>query len=73
MTSAPAHDWKDKDGNPLGCREKIKVLDGNMREITQLCRDALDDALLMGCSQAAFKETLHAMIREIEPTVKERS
>lgn len=73
MASASAHDWKDKDGMPLGCREKIKVLDGNMREIAQLCRDALDDALLMGCSETAFKEAVHTMIREIKPTVRERS
>lgn len=73
MASAPAYDWKDKSGNPLTCREKIKVLDGNMREIAQQCRDALDDALLMGCSEQAFKEALYSLFRELEPTVKERS
>lgn len=66
------YDWKDSRGVSLTCREKVKVLDGNMREIAQQCRDALDDALLMGCSEAAFREALHTLVREIEPTVKER-
>lgn len=72
MTAAPHVFWNDKAGNPLACREKHKVLDGNLREITAQCRDALDDAVLMGCSAEAFRAALRHMVEHLEPTVKER-
>lgn len=72
MAAAPASRWTDSDGTPLTCREKLKVLDGNLDELTQQCRDALDDALLMGCSAEAYKAALQQMINDLQPTVKER-
>lgn len=58
---------------PVTCQEKRKVLEGNLREIAAYCQDALDDAVLMGCSRQAFKEAVVAMVEQLEPTVKERS
>lgn len=72
MPAAAAPRWTDKSGAPLTCREKLKVLDGNMDELTQQCRDAMDDAVLMGCSVAAYKAALQQMIDDLQPTVKER-
>lgn len=64
--------WLDNRGNTLTCNEKIAVLEENMREIEHICRDALDDALLMGCAQESAKTALHAMIEALTPSVKER-
>lgn len=73
MADADATLWKDAAGHALSCREKVKLLDANLLEIEQICRDALDDAVLMGCSSAAFKEAVYRAIHQLEPTVKERS
>lgn len=66
------YQWVDNQGNALTCKEKITVLEENMRELEQTCRDALDDALLMGCTQESAKTALHAMIERLTPSVKER-
>lgn len=68
-----AYAWSSADGEALVCNEKRAVLDSNMEELEQLCRDALDDALLMGCSQQSAKAALHQMINQLTPTVKERA
>lgn len=57
--------WRRPDGSPLACDEKIKMLDENLEEIRQVCQDALEDALLMGCDErqvrAALDEVLCAL------------
>lgn len=73
MPDTPAHQWKDAQGNPLSCREKIKVLEQNMRDLTRDYQDALDDAVLMGCAPQAFKSEVLAMVEALQPRVKERS
>lgn len=65
--------WRGKDGKIITCLEKRKMLDENMAEIQQFCCDALDDALLVGCSRVAFVEALREMADNLEPTVKERA
>jgi hypothetical protein len=47
MTTPPAI-WPGRDGAPVACREKIKVLEENHAELAQMLRDALEDAVLMG-------------------------
>ena len=37
--------WRQPDGKPLSCYEKIKVLNENLAEIRQLAQDALEDGL----------------------------
>lgn len=54
--------WRKPDGSPVSCTEKIKVLNENLEELRQLARDALEDALLMGCSESQVRQVLHAMI-----------
>jgi hypothetical protein len=57
--------WRKPNGSPVSCTEKIKVLNQNLEELRQLARDALEDALLMGCSERQVREVLHAMIDEL--------
>jgi hypothetical protein len=54
--------WRQPDGKPVSCLEKIKVLNENIREIETLCADALEDGVLMGCSADQIKDALHALI-----------
>jgi hypothetical protein len=54
--------WRQPDGSPVSCREKIKVLNENLTEIEQAAQDALEDAILMGCDEAQVRQTLHALV-----------
>jgi len=44
-------DWRDAAGAPISCEEKLKVLNENWSEIAQLCQEAMEDAVLMGCAE----------------------
>ena len=44
-------EWIDPDGVPVACIEKIKMLNENIVEIREMCREALEDAVLMGCDE----------------------
>lgn len=64
MTAAPAT-WPGKDGAPVSCREKIKVLEENHAELAQMLRDALEDAVLMGVDEAAMRDILQRLVAEL--------
>ena len=54
--------WLDSQGAPLGCAEKIKVLNENLMEIKEICQEALEDAILMGCDETQIREVLGQII-----------
>ncbi len=54
--------WRQSDGKPVSCLEKIKVLNQNIQEIESLCADALEDGVLMGCDAGQIKAALHELI-----------
>ena len=54
--------WRTRDGEVVSCVEKLKVLNDNFSEIEQLCQDAFEDALLMGCDEAQIREALMQVI-----------
>jgi hypothetical protein len=54
--------WKLADGSPVSCEEKLKVLDENLAEIRQICQDAFEDALLMGCDEAQVREVFAGVV-----------
>jgi hypothetical protein len=58
--------WRQPDGKPLSCVEKIKVLNENLAEIRQLAQDALEDGLLMGGSEQQLRSVLHELIDSLE-------
>ena len=58
--------WRAPDGTPLGCVEKIKVLNENLREIYELSQEALEDAVLMGGDEGQLRETLSGLVRALE-------
>jgi hypothetical protein len=57
--------WRQPDGRPVACREKLKVLNENLEEIRQCCQDALEDAVLMGCEEGQVREVFEAIVRSI--------
>lgn len=69
MSSTPSvapEVWRQPDGQPVSCVEKIKVLNENLEEIAGMCQDALEDALLMGCDEAQAREVLRRMVDSLE-------
>lgn len=60
--SAPPVLWPGSDGQPISCREKVKVLQENHAEATQILRDAFEDAVLMGVDEAAMRTILAEII-----------
>ena len=57
--------WLDPAGEPVSCLEKIKVLNENLEEIRDMCQDALEDAVLMGCDEAQFRSVLDRMTESL--------
>ncbi len=58
--------WLTVDGEPVPCLEKIKVLNENLEEIYQMCQDAFEDAVLMGCDEDQVREILHNLVAALE-------
>jgi hypothetical protein len=58
--------WRQDDGAPVSCLEKIKVLNENYAELRQVAQDAFEDALLMGCSEAQIRDVLRELIDALD-------
>ncbi len=63
--------WLTPDGMPLACLEKIKVLNENIHEIRQMCQDALEDAVLMGCDEDQIRQVLLRLVHSLEDPFKD--
>jgi signal transduction histidine kinase len=68
MSPRPLPDtvWQSPSGDIVSCVEKLKVLRENLEEIQQLCQDALEDAVLMGCDERQFKQVLSNLVQLLE-------
>jgi hypothetical protein len=69
--SAPPALWPGSDGQPISCREKVKVLAENHAEAAQVLRDTFEDALLMGVDEAAMRHILGDLVASL-PSPKRR-
>jgi len=54
--------WPMADGSPVSCREKLRTLEENHAEATQVLQDAFEDALLMGVDEAAMRRIMADMV-----------
>jgi len=63
--------WRGPEGEIVSCTEKIKVLGENLEELRQIAQDALEDAILMGCSEAQLREVLHRLVDELHNPYKD--
>ena len=68
MSSHPIPEtvWRSPSGEIVSCVEKLKVLRENLEEIQQLCQDAIEDAVLMGCDESQFRQILGRLVQQIE-------
>lgn len=64
--------WKQPDGKPVSCVEKIKVLNENLAEIQQSTQDAFEDALLMGCDEKQIIDVLMNIVQDLRNPYKEK-
>jgi hypothetical protein len=62
MRSGDVVIWRQPDGTAVSCEEKLKVLNENLAEIRQMCQDAFEDALIMGCDEAQVRDVFAAAI-----------
>ncbi len=66
--------WLQPDGEPLSCREKIKVLNENIEEIRELAQEAIEDSILMGGDENQLRDVLgDVMAGLVNPYKKQAS
>jgi hypothetical protein len=58
--------WRSTEGKVIACVEKNKVLQENLVEIRQVCKDALEDAILMGCDERQFLSVLAELVAQLK-------
>lgn len=62
----PAITWRQPDGRPVSCEEKLAVLNENLGEIREYCQEAFEDALLMGCDESQVREVFESIVKAIQ-------
>ena len=72
MRKAEAPKWCTPEGSPIACTEKNKVMAENLEEIKGYLQDAIDDAVLMGCSEASFRKAYLDLIRNLHSQYPEQ-
>lgn len=65
-SKVPFPTWRQPDGVPVSCTEKIKILNENLEEIQQMAQDALEDGILMGCDEAQLRDVLRRLMDGLE-------
>ena len=65
MSLPPPAIWPGADGAPISCRDKLKMLAENHAELAQTMRDTFEDAVLMGVDEAAMRDILERMVRDL--------
>ena len=58
--------WRGPNGEVIACTEKNKVLQENLVEIRQVCQDALEDAVLMGCDEKQVRAVLTELVVSLQ-------
>jgi hypothetical protein len=66
MIPPPPANWPGLDGNAVGCREKLKMLAENYTEVSQVLRDAFEDAILMGVNEDAMRHILTDIVAGLD-------
>ena len=62
----PMPKWFDAEGEPVSCTEKITVMQQNLQELHEMAQEALEDAVLMGCTEAQVKDYLRVLMDSLE-------
>ena len=62
--------WREPDGTPVACVEKIKVLEENLAEFRAMALELLEDAVLMGCDPHLVRDILKAEVDGVDTRFK---
>lgn len=65
MHDMPKPLWLLENGQPVSCREKLKVLNENYHELSVVLDDLWQDAIVMGCSPQSVRQIIHDLINQI--------
>jgi hypothetical protein len=57
--------WRQPDGEPVSCVDKIKVLNENLAELRDLAQEALEDAVLMDVDEAQIRGVLAEIVARL--------
>ena len=57
--------WRQPNGEPLACEDKIDVLRENLAEIHEICQEALEDAVVMEVDEGQFRTVLHDLVDKL--------
>ena len=64
--------WLAPDGSVIACHEKLKVMSENLQELHDIALNALEDAVLMGCSEEQVKAVFEDIIRQLSTDFQPR-
>lgn len=64
--------WCTASGDRINCNEKIMVMEENLKEIKALLQDAIDDAVLMGCSEESFRKVYSEVVENLHSQYPEQ-
>ena len=62
--------WHTSGKERISCKEKIKVLNENIKEFQNLANDILDEAILMGADKEQFLETMKQVVLSTDSNLK---
>lgn len=66
VSEAIPSQWIGRDGMPLTCEDKIMLLNDHLEEINELCQQAFEEAMHMGCSEEFMRIVLQNMISTLK-------
>jgi len=58
--------WHTARGEPIACREKLRVLAENEQELLTVMQDAFDDAVLMGVDEVLARERIASLAARLK-------
>lgn len=61
----PPATWPGADGSPIDCRDKLRTLAANHKELAGIMADVFEDALVMGVDEAAMRAILIDLVRRL--------
>ena len=62
--------WVGKDKKKISCKEKIKVMDSNLKEFQEMLAEIYDEAILIGVDESQFKKLLLNIVKNIKSNLK---
>jgi PHD/YefM family antitoxin component YafN of YafNO toxin-antitoxin module len=58
--------WHTREGEPIACREKLRVLEENEQELLAVMQDAFEDAVLMGVDEFSARERIAGLAAQLK-------